>query len=1024
MLAAVFAVLVAACGGDSSACVEGTAQPCACSGGLTGVQTCSPSGAFEPCVCDGVDSGAPDDATVPDDAGMMMGSGESVTRTIGPEGGTLELTRMTLTIPPGAVATPTQITVTETTRATPAGFTAYSPLYEFLPAGLSFATPATLEMEYVGDATLAGLFMTHPESVGWERLGGLPRDTVVSAEIGHFSEGFIADSVDYTDPPDLSCVETRLLRGQQVTPPDAPTLGPSAISLLFSAQDCWGRPVTGLAAADIQLLEAPGHPGMDFEVVSSEASARLLPREGVHVVLTLLIDMSSSTAPVLPDVMDGIEALLNRLEGLPVHVGVQLFSGAAGLDEWEPHRLDDDPDDGVAFAALRARLSELASYVPTDPSSTNLNGAVIDSLEQLTTVQRSVGRTAHGEEGFTTGYVLLFTDGRDTARARSATELASAIAAERFPTSQLIAVGLDGADFDRDALVTIAGGGAIIAPAPATLRREFANLAVRIAGQTSRTFSVGYCSPARSGSGAITVAVEVAGASTHRERAEMPFNAQSFGPGCDASFITSACEAVECGGFGCGACDVRTDTCVIGEGEVSTCESNCDLLPACGNETIVNGAGYSQQCTGPASIARCAGECRDLETNIRSCGACDNECVAGGFTCRSGACACLGANEMECRPGECHDVLSNPERCGACDNICSAGSGCTAGACDPFVQLAAGHRNSCGVRSSGKLLCWGENSSGWIRALTGDVASPSPMYAPAERILDSRSIAVGGEHVCLVTASGEVYCSGSNTEGQVGDGTAIGTTSTSPSRVGTIADAAQISTGRVHTCVVHATGAVSCWGRNGSGELGDGTTVGSSAPVPAAGVSDAVQVEVALGATCARRSGGEITCWGGAPAVVSPPNDATDFCLGSSHVCVVRAGGGIVCWGDNAAGQLGNGTNVASSTPVAVSGITDAVSVGCGAATCALRADGVVSCWGPNRFGQFGTGLGGESNVPVDAVDGFRATILAVGAEHNIAVSTSGEAMGWGANHGRQLGVGTTRTFELLPVPLRRDISL
>src|SRR5256885_15114742 len=63
-----------------------------------------------------------------------------------------------------------------------------------------------------------------------------------------------------------------------------------------------------------------------------------------------------------------------------------------------------------------------------------------------------------------------------------------------------------------------------------------------------------------------------------------------------------------------------------------------------------------------------------------------------------------------------------------------------------------------------------------------------------------------------------------------------------PVAVSGIAGAASITTGAYHTCVLLGDGTVRCWGRNGDGQLGDGTPTNSATPVPVAGVTGAVAV--------------------------------------------------------------------------------------------------------------------------------------------------------------------------------------
>mgnify|MGYP000623777549 CR=1 FL=1 len=98
-----------------------------------------------------------------------------------------------------------------------------------------------------------------------------------------------------------------------------------------------------------------------------------------------------------------------------------------------------------------------------------------------------------------------------------------------------------------------------------------------------------------------------------------------------------------------------------------------------------------------------------------------------------------------------------------------------------------------------------------------------------------------------------------------------------------LSDASRITAAYTHTCALRATGAVSCWGANGLGQLGYDMLPDARSPVAVAGLLDATQIAAFFQQTCAR-----------------------------------RATGGVVCWGNNADGQLGDGTTTHRWTPVPV----------------------------------------------------------------------------------------------------------
>jgi len=79
----------------------------------------------------------------------------------------------------------------------------------------------------------------------------------------------------------------------------------------------------------------------------------------------------------------------------------------------------------------------------------------------------------------------------------------------------------------------------------------------------------------------------------------------------------------------------------------------------------------------------------------------------------------------------------------------------------------------------------------------------------------------------------------------------------------------------------------------------------------------------------------------------------------------VLTGGTVQCWGFNGYGQLGDSTTASSSTPVTVSGISNASAVAAGFLhTCAVLTGGTVQCWGYNAQGELGNGSTTDSSVP------------------------------------------------------------
>jgi alpha-tubulin suppressor-like RCC1 family protein len=298
-------------------------------------------------------------------------------------------------------------------------------------------------------------------------------------------------------------------------------------------------------------------------------------------------------------------------------------------------------------------------------------------------------------------------------------------------------------------------------------------------------------------------------------------------------------------------------------------------------------------------------------------------------------------------------------------------------------QVVGGSPHLCALRQ-GEVFCWGLNSSGQIGdGSTADRLAPVKVSDGAMGNSGVEAISAGGNHTCALK-DGEVFCWGSNGSGRLGDGT-----TTSRSTPVKVSDGAMgnsgveaISLGNDYTCALKA-GEMFCWGVGGDGRLGDGTTTSRSTPVK---VSDGAMGNSSVDAISA----------------------------GFSHTCALKAGE-VFCWGSNSGGKIGDGTTTNRSTPVKVSagamGNSGVGEISHGSDhTCALKA-GEVYCWGSNGDGRLGDGTTTASSVPVKVSDGAMGNsgvgAISVGFSHTCALK-AGEMFCWGVGGDGRLGDGTT----------------
>ena len=305
-----------------------------------------------------------------------------------------------------------------------------------------------------------------------------------------------------------------------------------------------------------------------------------------------------------------------------------------------------------------------------------------------------------------------------------------------------------------------------------------------------------------------------------------------------------------------------------------------------------------------------------------------------------------------------------------------------------WASLSAGGIHTCGIDAADRLFCWGNNQSSQL-GFADDTSLGQPAYVPNPSGIAWGVLTTGESHSCATdTASAHAtYCwgaadgAGSHTAAKVDVPTVV-----TDSASATVA-AVELTGGYNFSCALKASGEVWCWGTNDQGQLGRGDPiVASSAPFYAAKVADPSglpgtlwsKVSSAPGAksVCGISTLNDLFCWGandsgqlglgaltptttGTPTQVGSTAGWTDVAVGSLHACGVQ-NGILKCWGAGTNGQLGAGTKTNTTSPQTV--VVPANFSGWAAGTlalgdgqsCGLDLDGVRFCWGANGAGQLG----------------------------------------------------------------------
>jgi len=306
------------------------------------------------------------------------------------------------------------------------------------------------------------------------------------------------------------------------------------------------------------------------------------------------------------------------------------------------------------------------------------------------------------------------------------------------------------------------------------------------------------------------------------------------------------------------------------------------------------------------------------------------------------------------------------------------------------VAISSGVRHTCALRATGTVVCWGRNDLG---QLGNGNNNNSNVPTEVVTLAGATAIGSGGNHTCAIVSGGAVKCWGFGNYGQLGHAiSGVGTNSNVPVAVlvgvggPPLTGATAIDGGLRHECAIVAGGAVKCWGHNAYGQLGDGSTNDSNVPVNVVGLTGISVLGLSDSFfSCAIGGGGTVSCWGEngsgqlgngstndsyVPFAVLNLPPASSVASGYAHACGSLADGTMHCWGDGSIGQLGNGADgfgVASSVPIVVPNLSGVIAVEGGYYhTCAILRSGSVRCWGENLAGQLGIGTNTNSNVPIE----------------------------------------------------------
>ncbi len=344
-------------------------------------------------------------------------------------------------------------------------------------------------------------------------------------------------------------------------------------------------------------------------------------------------------------------------------------------------------------------------------------------------------------------------------------------------------------------------------------------------------------------------------------------------------------------------------------------------------------------------------------------------------------------------------------------------------------SISACNNTSFAIISDNTIRAWGNNSntklgntgstSHNLPFLPDNIKTASGYWNNVIKVLSNNNITVA------LLSNGKIQTRGLNSNGDLGIANAITTKGNSYSGVVDILDitnATDIAIGEMHILSLLSDGTVKAWGTNTNGQLGDGTTTLRETPITISTLNNVVGISTKNGGyhSLALLSDGTVKSWGlntngqlgnnstsqeNSPVTVNNLSNVIDISAGANHSLALLNNGTIMAWGLNTSGQLGDGTIIQRNEPVLVSGIANAVAISAGYThSLALLSDGTIKAWGSNNNGQLGNTTNTNSLTPVSVSDISTAVAISAGNEYSLALLSNSRLMSWGYNNVGQLG--------------------
>ena len=344
-----------------------------------------------------------------------------------------------------------------------------------------------------------------------------------------------------------------------------------------------------------------------------------------------------------------------------------------------------------------------------------------------------------------------------------------------------------------------------------------------------------------------------------------------------------------------------------------------------------------------------------------------------------------------------------------------------------WERVELGKNHSCGI-NSGELYCWGKDDYGQV----GNGGGSTVDVNVAEKIGSSNTwsaLSLSEFHTCGID-NGELYCWGADFYGQVGNGSGSTSNIEAPQKIGSSNSWSDITVGEAFSCGIDA-GELYCWGSDSSGEVGNGS--GSTSNIESPQKIGSSNTWSSVGAGNSHACGinnGELYCWGSdsigqigngsvstakveAPQRIGNSNKWSAVAGGELHTCGIN-NNELYCWGYNEHGQVGNGSLIDFEIPQKISNSSSWILIEAGGyQSCAIKNNDLY-CWGKNNNGQLANSNYKAIEIPLRIGTSNNWEVISSSQYHNCATN-GGKAFCWGSGYSESLGNGSISNIRSIP---------